>query len=152
MIGGTSAPPELAAASIPAACSGLKPAERMSGIVNVPVVAVLATALPEREDGSEEDEKEHVGEHDAHCDAKDALGLKDGLADDAVPPVSSVWEQPTGHVWTPGCVSDKDKCEYRERVADCASGRLKDDEQCDQPDQKIERRFQSRAFTKGTSV
>jgi hypothetical protein len=49
MTGGTSAPPELAAASMPAACSRLKPALRIIGIVNVPVVAVFATALPESE-------------------------------------------------------------------------------------------------------
>ena len=49
MIGGTRAPPELAAASMPAACSRLNPAARISGIVKVPVVAVLATALPDRE-------------------------------------------------------------------------------------------------------
>ena len=47
MIGGTSAPPELAAASIPPAVTGRNPAERIIGIVNVPVVAVFATALPD---------------------------------------------------------------------------------------------------------
>ena len=49
MIGGISAPPELAAASTPAADSGLKPELFISGMVIVPVVAVLATALPESE-------------------------------------------------------------------------------------------------------
>ena len=49
IIGGTSAPPELAAASIPPATVGRKPVERINGMVNVPVVAVLATALPERD-------------------------------------------------------------------------------------------------------
>ena len=42
-----SAPPELAAACTPAAVTGWKPALRIIGMVNVPVVAVLATALPE---------------------------------------------------------------------------------------------------------
>ena len=49
MIGGMRAPPELAAASIPAAVSESNPELFISGIVNVPVVAVLATALPESE-------------------------------------------------------------------------------------------------------
>ena len=49
MIGGTRAPPELAAASIPAAVLGLKPLLCIIGIVKVPVVAVLATALPDRD-------------------------------------------------------------------------------------------------------
>ena len=47
MTGGMSAPPELAAACTPAAVTGWKPALRIIGMVNVPVVAVLATALPE---------------------------------------------------------------------------------------------------------
>ena len=47
MTGGMSAPPELAAAWTPAAVTGLKPALRIIGMVNVPVVAVLATALPD---------------------------------------------------------------------------------------------------------
>ena len=34
---------------MPAATAGEKPMPRMSGIVNVPVVAALATALPESE-------------------------------------------------------------------------------------------------------
>ena len=42
-----SAPPELAAACTPAAVTGGNPALRIIGIVNVPVVAVFATALPE---------------------------------------------------------------------------------------------------------
>lgn len=49
MIGGMSCPPVLAAASMAPAKCGLKPARRMSGIVNVPVVTTLATALPDRE-------------------------------------------------------------------------------------------------------
>ena len=49
MIGGTNAPPELAAASIPPAIAGLKPTLRINGIVNVPVVAVFATAEPDRD-------------------------------------------------------------------------------------------------------
>ena len=48
-MGGISAPPELAAASTPAAVTGLNPELFIRGIVNVPVVAVLATALPDRE-------------------------------------------------------------------------------------------------------
>ena len=44
-----SAPPELAAACTPAAVTGRKPALRIIGMVNVPVVAVFATALPESE-------------------------------------------------------------------------------------------------------
>ena len=47
MIGGINAPPELAAASTPPAVSALKPDDFISGIVNVPVAAVLATALPD---------------------------------------------------------------------------------------------------------
>ena len=42
-------PPELAAASTPAAMVGLNPALCIIGIVKVPVVAVFATALPESE-------------------------------------------------------------------------------------------------------
>ncbi len=49
MIGGIKAPPELAAASTPAADSESNPELFINGIVNVPVVAVLATALPESE-------------------------------------------------------------------------------------------------------
>ncbi len=49
MIGGIKAPPELAAASTPAAMCGAKPELRIMGMVKVPVVAVLATALPESE-------------------------------------------------------------------------------------------------------
>ena len=49
IIGGTKAPPELAAASMPPATVGLNPELRIIGIVKVPVVAVLATALPESE-------------------------------------------------------------------------------------------------------
>ena len=49
MTGGTSAPPLAAAAVIPAAMWGLKPELRIIGIVKVPIVTALATALPERE-------------------------------------------------------------------------------------------------------
>ena len=49
MTGGISCPPVLAAASIAPAKNGLKPERRMRGIVNVPVVTTLATALPERD-------------------------------------------------------------------------------------------------------
>ena len=49
MIGGIKAPPELAAASIPPDTDRLKPELLISGIVNVPVVAVFATALPDKE-------------------------------------------------------------------------------------------------------
>ena len=44
-----SAPPELAAATTPPAMDGLNPEFLMRGIVKVPVVTVLATALPESE-------------------------------------------------------------------------------------------------------
>ena len=47
MMGGISAPPELAAAWTPAALSDLKPALRISGMVKAPQAAVLATALPD---------------------------------------------------------------------------------------------------------
>ena len=47
--GGISAPPELAAAWMPAAVVARKPALRIIGMVKVPVVAVLATALPDSE-------------------------------------------------------------------------------------------------------
>ena len=47
--GGMSWPPVLAAASIAPAKNGRKPARFMSGIVNVPVVTTLATALPDNE-------------------------------------------------------------------------------------------------------
>ena len=47
MTGGTSAPPDAAAAVIPpATCFGNR-ALRIIGMVNVPVVTALATALPE---------------------------------------------------------------------------------------------------------
>ena len=49
MTGGTSAPPAAAAAVIPPAIWGLKPAFRIMGIVKLPVVTALATALPESE-------------------------------------------------------------------------------------------------------
>ena len=49
IIGGTNAPPELAAASIPPAIAGLNPVRCIKGMVNVPVVAVFATAEPESE-------------------------------------------------------------------------------------------------------
>lgn len=45
MIGGINAPPLLAAASTPAAVSGLNPELFINGIVKVPVVAVLSTTL-----------------------------------------------------------------------------------------------------------
>ena len=47
MIGGMSWPPVLAAASIAPAKKGLKPDRFMSGMVKVPVVTTLATALPD---------------------------------------------------------------------------------------------------------
>ena len=49
MTGGMSCPPVLAAASMAPAKKGLKPDRRMRGMVKVPVVTTLATALPERE-------------------------------------------------------------------------------------------------------
>ena len=45
--GGTNAPPDAAAAVIPPAICGLNPTFRIIGMVNVPVVTALATALPE---------------------------------------------------------------------------------------------------------
>ncbi len=49
MIGGTNAPPELAAASIPPAIADGNPDRFINGIVNVPVVAVFATAEPDND-------------------------------------------------------------------------------------------------------
>jgi hypothetical protein len=49
MMGGMSCPPVLAAASMAAAKWGLNPARRIRGMVKVPVVTTLATALPERD-------------------------------------------------------------------------------------------------------
>ena len=49
MTGGANAPPELAAASTPPAVSASNPDDFINGIVNVPVAAVLATALPDNE-------------------------------------------------------------------------------------------------------
>ena len=49
MTGGTSAPPVAAAAVMPPATCGVNPAFRIIGIVKLPVVTALATALPESE-------------------------------------------------------------------------------------------------------
>ena len=49
MTGGMSWPPVLAAASMAPAKYGRKPARFMSGMVKVPVVTTLATALPDRD-------------------------------------------------------------------------------------------------------
>ncbi len=49
MTGGMSWPPVLAAASMAPAKKGRNPARRISGMVNVPVVTTLATALPDSE-------------------------------------------------------------------------------------------------------
>ena len=49
MTGGTSAPPEAAAASTAAAMWRLKPLLRIIGMVKAPVVTAFATALPDRE-------------------------------------------------------------------------------------------------------
>ena len=49
MTGGMSWPPVLAAASMAPAKNGLKPERRIRGMVKVPVVTTLATALPDRE-------------------------------------------------------------------------------------------------------